>query len=47
MADLTTRQLALCVAGAVLMVVLGLSQLRRGGGDPVAALLAAREDRGR
>ena len=37
MADLTTRQLALCVAGAVLMVVLGLSQLRRGGGDPVAA----------
>ena len=37
MADLTTRQLAFCVAGAVLMVVLGLSQLRRGGGDPVAA----------
>ena len=37
MADLTTRQLALCVAGAVLMVVLGLSQLRRGGGEPVAA----------
>ena len=37
MADLTTRQLAFCLAGAVLMVVLGLSQLRRGSGDPVAA----------
>jgi competence protein ComEA len=37
MADLTPRQLALCVAGAVLMVVLGLGQLRRGGGDTVAA----------
>jgi competence protein ComEA len=37
MADLTPRQLALCVAGAVLMVVLGLSQLRGGGGDTVAA----------
>ena len=47
MADLTTRQLALCVAGAVLMVVLGLSQLRRGGGEPVAASSRTREDRGR
>jgi competence protein ComEA len=37
MADLTPRQLALCVAGAALMVVLGLSQLRRGGGEEVAA----------
>jgi competence protein ComEA len=41
MADLTPRQLALCVAGAVLMVVLGLSQLRRGGGEPVAASAGA------
>lgn len=37
MADLTPRQMALCVAGAVLMVVLGLSQLRKGGGEEVAA----------
>ena len=37
MAELTPRQLALCVAGAVLMVVLGLGQLRRGGGETVAA----------
>ena len=37
MADLTPRQLALCVAGAVLMVVLGLGQLRHGGGETVAA----------
>jgi competence protein ComEA len=37
MADLTPRQLALCVAGAALMVVLGLSQLSRGGGEEVAA----------
>src|SRR5215207_11689661 len=37
MADLTPRQLALCIAGAVLMVVLGLGQLRRGGGETVAA----------
>lgn len=37
MADLTPRQLALCVAGAVLVVVLGLSQLRGGGGEEVAA----------
>jgi competence protein ComEA len=36
MADLTPRQLALCVAGAVLMVVLGIGQLRRGGGDTEA-----------
>jgi len=33
MADLTPRQLGLCVAGAVLMVVLGLAQLRRASGD--------------
>jgi competence protein ComEA len=37
MADLTPRQLALCVAGVVVMVVLGLSQLRRGGEESVAA----------
>src|SRR5215207_127141 len=37
MADLPPRQLALCIAGAVLMVVLGLGQLRRGGGETVAA----------
>jgi competence protein ComEA len=37
MTDLTPRQLALCVAGAVVMVVLGLSQLRGGGGEEVAA----------
>ena len=37
MPDLTPRQLALCVAGAVLVVVLGLGQLRRGGEESVAA----------
>jgi competence protein ComEA len=37
MADLTPRQLALCVAGLVVMVVLGLTQLRRGGGESAAA----------
>jgi competence protein ComEA len=37
MTDLTPRQLALCVAGVVVMVVLGLSQLRRGGEESVAA----------
>jgi len=37
MTDLTPRQLALCVAGAVVMVVLGLSQLRGGGEEEVAA----------
>ena len=37
MADIAPRTLALCVAGAVLMVVLGLGQLRGRGGDPVAA----------
>src|SRR5919108_4108546 len=37
MADLTPRQLALCVAGVVVMLVLGLSQLRRGGGESAAA----------
>jgi competence protein ComEA len=41
MADLTPRQLALCVAGVVLMIVLGFSQLRRGGEDPAAAPSAA------
>lgn len=41
MADLTPRQLALCVAGAVVMVVLGLSQLRGGGGESEAAPPAA------
>src|SRR5215213_310547 len=34
MADLTHRQLALCVAGIVLAVVLGLRQLGGGPGDP-------------
>jgi competence protein ComEA len=45
MADLTLRQLALCVAGVVLAVVLGLRQLGGGeggagdpGGRPVAAI---------
>jgi competence protein ComEA len=45
MADLTARQLALCVAGVVLAVVLGLRQLGGGesgaakpGGRPVAAI---------
>jgi competence protein ComEA len=37
MADLTPRQLALCAAGAALMILLGLGQLRRGGGEEVAA----------
>ncbi len=37
MADLTHRQLALCVAGAVVMLVLGLSQLRGGGGEETVA----------
>jgi competence protein ComEA len=37
MSDLTPRQLALCVAGAVVMVLLGLSQLRRGGEESAAA----------
>jgi competence protein ComEA len=52
MADLTPRQIALCVAGAVLMVVLGLSQLRRGGGEeevaasPGAATIAVDEGEG-
>jgi competence protein ComEA len=37
MADLTPRQLALCVAGIVVMLLLGLTQLRRGGGEDAAA----------
>src|SRR5829696_4644371 len=37
MQDLTPRQLALCVAGVAVMLVLGLSQLRHGGGEPAAA----------
>jgi competence protein ComEA len=37
MADLTPRQLALCVAGVAVMLLLGLSQLRRGGGETEAA----------
>jgi competence protein ComEA len=41
MTDLTPPQLALCVAGVVLMVVLGFSQLRRGGREPAAAPSAA------
>jgi competence protein ComEA len=51
MADLSPRQLALCVAGAVVMVVLGLSQLRRGGGEteassPAPAKIAVEESGG-
>jgi competence protein ComEA len=41
MADITPRQLALCVAGAVLALVLGLSQLRHGSDASVAAPRAA------
>jgi competence protein ComEA len=38
MADLTHRQLALCVAGAVVMLVLGVSRLRGGdGGEETVA----------
>jgi competence protein ComEA len=37
MTELTPRQLALCVAGLVVMVVLGALQLRRGGEDSAAA----------
>src|SRR5919108_4592456 len=37
MADLTPRQLALCVAGVVVMLLLGLTQLRRGDGEDAAA----------
>jgi competence protein ComEA len=37
MTELTPRQLAFCVAGAVVMLLLGLSQLRRGGGESAAA----------
>ena len=37
MSDLTPRQLALCVAGVAAMLVLGLTQLRRGGGESTAA----------
>jgi competence protein ComEA len=51
MADLTPRQLVLCVAGVVVVLVLGLSQLRRGGGEteaapPGAAKIEVAEDRG-
>jgi competence protein ComEA len=51
MADLTPRQLALCVAGVVVVLVLGLSQLRRGGGEteaapPGAAKIEVAEDGG-
>jgi competence protein ComEA len=37
MTELAPRQLALCVAGLVVMVVLGAMQLRRGGEDSAAA----------
>jgi competence protein ComEA len=37
MTELTPRQLALCVAGLLVIVVLGLSQLRRGGDESAAA----------
>jgi len=53
MTDLTPRQLALCIAGVVVMLLLGLSQLRRGGEESVAAPrgeaaapIAVREDEG-
>jgi competence protein ComEA len=51
MADLTSRQLALCVAGALLMLLLGAGQLRRGGGSeeatpPAAAPIAVEEGDG-
>src|SRR5215208_8459883 len=51
MADLTPRQLVLCVAGVVVVLVLGLSQLRRGGGEteaapPGAAKIEVAEDGG-
>jgi competence protein ComEA len=52
MADLTQRQLALCVAAAVVMLVLGLSRLRGGGGEetvpasPRDATIAVDEDGG-
>src|SRR5215216_8170641 len=41
MAEITPRQLALCVAGAVLAVVLGLTQLRHGGDASGASPRAA------
>jgi competence protein ComEA len=41
MTDLTPRQLALCVVGVVLMILLGVSQLHRGDADPAAAPSAA------
>ena len=37
MAEITPRQLAVCVAGAVLAVVLGVTQLTRGTGETAAA----------
>jgi competence protein ComEA len=37
MTELTSRQLAICVAGLLVMVVLGLSQLQRGGDESAAA----------
>jgi competence protein ComEA len=37
MAEITSRQLALCVAGAIVAVVLGFSQLSRGGDSAPAA----------
>jgi competence protein ComEA len=43
MADLMPRQLALCVAAALVMVLLGLSQLRRGGEESAAAPRGAAE----
>ena len=37
MTELTPRQLAFCIAGVVVMLVLGVSQLRRGGGESAAS----------
>jgi competence protein ComEA len=41
MAEITPRQLALCVAGAVLAIVLGFSQLGRGTDETAAAPASA------
>jgi competence protein ComEA len=51
MPEITPRQLAVCVAGALVALALGVSQLRRAAGEPAAAArsaapLAVREDDG-
>src|SRR5919197_5628139 len=53
MAEITTRQLAICVGAAVLAIVLGFTQLRRGSDEtaaaarPAAARIAVDEGGGR